>query len=144
MKTCFKCSKEKPLVDFYKHSGMTDGYLNKCKVCSKADALEHRFKNIDRIRQYDKERAKNPERIKASAEVSKLWRKEDKRRTICHSAVANALRSGALTRSPCCRCGEVKSLAHHENYDEPLNVVWLCQPCHKERHKEINSIKDKT
>jgi hypothetical protein len=28
-------------------------------------------------------------------------------------------------------------LAHHEDYDKPLEVVWLCQPCHKQRHKEI-------
>lgn len=142
MKTCFKCNKEKPLVDFYKHSEMTDGYLNKCKSCSKADVLEHRLKNIDRIRQYDKERTKNPERIKALAEVTRLWRHEDKRRSACHSAVARALKSGKLIRLSCSRCNEVKSLAHHENYDEPLNVVWLCQPCHKERHKELKLIKE--
>jgi hypothetical protein len=28
-------------------------------------------------------------------------------------------------------------LAHHEDYDRPLDVMWLCQPCHKQRHKEL-------
>jgi hypothetical protein len=32
----------------------------------------------------------------------------------------------------------MKTLAHHESYDEPLTVMWLCQPCHKQRHKEID------
>ena len=140
MKTCFKCNVSKPLVDFYKHSAMADGYLGKCKECTKFDANNHRASNLEKIRQYDRDRAKNPERSKASAEISKAWRSEDKRRMKCHNAVAKAIKSGVLTRLPCVRCGEVKSLAHHEDYDEPLNVMWLCQPCHKQRHKEIKEL----
>ena len=140
MKTCFKCNVSKPLVNFYKHSEMADGYLGKCKECTKLDASNHRANNLERIRQYDRDRAKNPERIKANFEITKVWRSEDKRRSKCHSAVAHAIRSGELTRLPCVRCGEIKSLAHHEDYDEPLNVMWLCQPCHKQRHKEIKEL----
>jgi ribosomal protein S27AE len=44
-----------------------------------------------------------------------------------------------LVRMPCIRCGEAKSVAHHEDYDKPLEVMWLCQPCHKQRHKELKS-----
>ncbi len=35
MKTCFKCNKEKPLSDYYKHKKMGDGHLGKCKDCTK-------------------------------------------------------------------------------------------------------------
>lgn len=140
MKTCFKCNVQKPLTDFYKHSMMADGYVNKCKECNKNDVFEHRLKNIERIRQYDKDRSKNPQRKKANVEINKVWRNEDKRRVQCHSAVAKAIRSGELVRSPCIKCGDVKSLAHHEDYDKPLEVIWFCQPCHKQRHKEINQL----
>lgn len=136
-KTCFKCNTIKPLSEFYAHSGMADGHLNKCKECNKKDVSEHRLKNIDRIRQYDRDRAKNPNRQNSASQITKAWRQADKRRNQCHIAVARAIRSGELVRQPCVRCGDVKSLAHHEDYDKPLDVMWLCQPCHKQRHKEL-------
>lgn len=136
-KTCFKCKKCLPLTEFYKHSAMGDGLLGKCKECTKNDVSANRLKNIDRIRQYDRDRARNPERAKAAAEISANWRKEDKRRTKAHSAVAKALRAGFLSKLPCCVCGSDKSMAHHESYDAPLIVAWYCQSHHKARHKEM-------
>ena len=136
-KTCFKCNAVKLLEDFYKHPNMPDGHVNKCKECNKKDVTDNRKKNIERIRQYDRDRAKNPNRQKAAAAISTAWRQADKRRNKCHNAVSRAIRSGELIRQPCIRCGEVKSYAHHEDYDKPLDVMWLCQPCHKQRHKEL-------
>ena len=136
-KKCFKCNAIKPLGEFYKHPRMFDGHVNKCKECNKNDNTANRNKNIEKYRSYDKERAKIPERIKANAEVNRVWRAEDKRRSRAHSAVSHAIRGGTLVRLPCIRCGEQKSVAHHEDYDKPLEVMWLCQPCHKQRHKEL-------
>jgi len=136
-KECFKCKTVKPLEEFYKHPSMPDGHVNKCKECNKNDVTANRNKNIERIRAYDRERAKNPERIQLNLEVNRAWRAEDKRRQVAHNAVARAIRNGSLVRVPCVKCGEQKSLAHHEDYDKPLDVMWLCQPCHKQRHKEL-------
>ena len=137
MKVCFKCKTEKPLAEYYKHSAMADGHLNKCKECTKNDANKHRVENLEKIRAYDRARGKNPGRIKANTEVNRAWRAEDKRRQAAHTLVARAIRNGSLFRLPCIRCGEKKSVAHHEDYDKPLEVMWLCQPCHKQRHKEL-------
>lgn len=120
---------------------MLDGYLNKCKECTKKDANNHRKNNLEKIREYDRQRAKLPERIKQNLKVNKAWRDADKRRSIAHNAVARAIRKGLLMPESCCRCGSDVSLAHHEDYDKPLDVVWLCQPCHKQRHKEIDAQK---
>jgi hypothetical protein len=137
-KECFKCKTVKPLSEFYKHSGMADGHLNKCKECNKNDATTHRNKNLEKIREYDRARGKESKRIKAATEITRAWRAEDSRRKLAHSQVAKAIRNGTLVRQPCVRCAETKSVAHHEDYDYPLAVMWLCQTCHKQRHKELN------
>lgn len=138
-KVCFKCNVVKPLSEFYKHSRMADGHLNKCKNCTKQDANKHRSENLEKVRQYDRERGKRPERIKAGVEINRIWRAEDKRRQKAHNMVSKAIKTGKIMREQCCRCGNEKTVAHHEDYDKPLDVMWLCQPCHKQRHKEINA-----
>jgi len=116
---------------------MADGFLNKCKDCAKNDSTNHRNSNLEKVRAYDRERSKSSERRKATTEVVKAWRAEDKRRQIAHNKVRVAIQNGKLIREPCIRCGDKKSVAHHEDYDKPLDVMWLCQPCHNKRHKEI-------
>lgn len=137
-KKCFKCNTIKSFDDFYKHRAMADGYLNKCKNCAKKDVAEHRKENIEKIRAYDRDRAKNKERVKQSVEITKVWRAEDKRRMAAHNAVARAIKSGQLKKKSCERCNSEKSVAHHEDYNKKLDVIWLCQICHTQRHKELN------
>ena len=136
-KECFKCETVKPLEEFYKHKMMADGHLNKCKACTKSEVAKHRVENIERIREYDKERAKRPERKAVNITINRAWRSEDLRRQKAHRLVSRAIKKALLVRAPCCRCGSERSLAHHEDYDKPLDVMWLCQPCHKQRHKEL-------
>ena len=137
LKECFKCKAVKDLGEFYKHSGMSDGHLNKCKECTRNDVTTHRNKNLEKIRAYDRERGKNADRLKAKTAINKAWRNADKRRMAAHNAVSRAIKAGTLLRMPCIRCGDHNSVAHHEDYDKQLEVMWLCQPCHKQRHKEI-------
>lgn len=139
-KKCFKCQATKPLMDFYKHPKMADGHLNKCKDCAKADVSVHRQNNLEKIREYDRQRGKLPERIKQNIAFTKVWRNEDRRRSVAHNAVARALKAGNLIPQPCERCSSEVTVAHHEDYDKPLDVVWLCQSCHKKRHIEMLKI----
>lgn len=50
------------------------------------------------------------------------------------SLANKALRRGKLIRKPCEKCGNAKSEMHHEDYDKPLQVTWLCRPCHLDLH----------
>jgi len=63
-KKCFKCGKTKKLNEFSKHKGMADGHLGKCKECARKYALDYREKNIEKVREKDRQRAKLPHRRK--------------------------------------------------------------------------------
>lgn len=45
MKSCIKCKETKPLTEFHKHKGMSDGRINKCRVCVVEAVSEWRIKN---------------------------------------------------------------------------------------------------
>lgn len=53
-----------------------------------------------------------------------------------HILVGNALREGKILKQICEACGEHRVVAHHDNYDKPLEVCWLCQAHHIQWHKE--------
>src|SRR3972149_5519109 len=56
-------------------------------------------------------------------------------------AVREAVRSGQIeSRAACEECSaEVPSLhRHHSDYRRPLDVRWLCPPCHRAEHTRSN------
>lgn len=152
-KRCFKCGSEKPLSDFYRHSKMADGHLNKCKDCTRADVQGNRANRLDYYREYDRRRANLPHRVKmreecaqteqgkaATADGKAAWAERNKDKRYAHFSLKRALMSGAIERpSSCSRCGAsgVRIEGHHPDYTRPLDVVWLCSPCHKAEHKRV-------
>ena len=133
-KKCFKCSKTKDVSDFYKHREMADRHLGKCKECTKKDSTEHRNKNIERIREYDKQRSKLPHRKILASKIQKKYRKQHPLRGRANLKLSRAAKAGKINKlSKCELCGtkERRICGHHSDYSEPLNVVWVCYICHK-------------
>jgi len=153
-KKCFKCCVELPLEKFYKHAQMADGRLNKCVECTKSDVKKHRLENIEHFRSYDKYRASAPHRVAARKEYRatkqgkaavqrshKKWGERNPERKAAQHAVSNALRDGKITRLHCFVCGDAKTQAHHADYSNSLGVTWLCDPHHKQVHREFKELK---
>lgn len=78
----------------------------------------YRQNNLDRHAEYQRNyRAKNPETTKA------------------HSVINTLKRQNKITPQPCEVCGEEKVEAHHDDYNEPTKVRWLCKKCHMKWHR---------
>ena len=76
-----------------------------------------------------------PDFISRHPEIKGIWKK-----------ISQAKKSGELKQKPCEVCGRIDSIAHHDGYNKPLDVRWLCRPCHYQRHKTkkikfVNNIK---
>ena len=134
-KACFKCGEKKPLDEFYAHPQMGDGRLGKCKDCAKKDVRAHRIKHPEKHREYDRERAKRPDRVARNVQRARDYRDASPEKRAAHIAVSNAVRDGKLQKLPCAFCGSIERLeAHHHDYSKPLDVTWLCSACHSRFH----------
>ena len=152
-KVCFKCEQEKPLTEFYRHKAMFDGYLGKCKECTKKDVKDNRDKNMDYYREYDKTRFKNDPRVKARHEkyqasdagkaagsrAKKRWAESNIVKRAASTIIGNAVRDGKVIKpNNCEQCGikHHRIHGHHDDYAYPMVVRWLCPKCHCAWHKE--------
>lgn len=130
MKTCFKCGTEKPLNDYYKHPRMADGHLNKCKACTRNDSALRLIVKMKDPEWVEKERIRHIEKFRRYSKGTELEIKKIKAR----SEVKKAITNKSIQRLPCAVCGSTKVQGHHEDYDKPLEVTWLCIRHHNDRH----------
>jgi hypothetical protein len=143
MKTCYKCQKTLPPSDFYPSVCKPDGLSSMCRVCHRAWRRGHYQKyKAETEATKAKWAARNPEKVKA------IIRAKSKRRypamkgcglTRVYRKVSFAVSTGKLQRGPCVVCGSENSVAHHEDYSKPLDVVWYCQLHHAELHEKTGS-----
>ncbi len=119
MKKCSKCKIERKLSAFSKDKSCKDGLCCQCKNCRrKYRQSEAGIKSQHRFSQ--KYKSKNPEKTKAI------------------NIVNNAVRDGKLTRPSVCESCPYEGFieAHHEDYNKPLDVSWLCRKCHIKIHRK--------
>ncbi|KKM01344.1 hypothetical protein LCGC14_1795370 [marine sediment metagenome] len=121
---CGLCREEKPIEEYYRNKSRPSGRGFWCKECCKGyERLPHRkgrhakwrgsSKGIERTRQYNQEHYA-----------------EEKPKNQTRSATKRLVKLGVIKKMPCGICGDGNSQAHHPDYTQPLEVVWLCQSHH--------------
>lgn len=143
MKECSECEIEKSLDSFEKEK---KGRRNKCKECRKIDRRAWLDKNKDHCKKYRQDnKAKRAIQIKdwRSTENGKKSGKAATERT--NQKYLNAYKSRRYYNhhkhkidilNNCQKCNEESKLSgHHEDYNKPLDVIFLCVTCHEEWHR---------
>ncbi len=132
-KKCSECGRELPISEFNKKRRSRDGLQDRCRECfsryNKERYASTRENTREAVRRY---RSENPENVLATR--LRMCEKNPTRKNSYH-AVEEALRCGILTKPHTCSgCGcpdtEHRIEAHHHDYSKPLDVIWLCTPCH--------------
>ena len=112
-------------------------------------------KILEYARAYSREYRKDPEKLKKHNETYRKWYEKNGRDRasdyveaitewrIKHpeaikakTKVQYAIKAGKLVRPlQCTFCKrETRLSGHHEDYNKPLEVIWLCSSCHKNKH----------
>jgi hypothetical protein len=158
VKKCTKCKQEKPLEDFSRDNRPgRGGRASQCKECvsaaqrtpqarrrarekyaenpgqDRARALLWRENNPEKARaQWARSDAKNRE---AKRLRGRQWYAENPGLAAAHRTTTRAIASGRLIRQPCEECGATENIhAHHDDYDKPLEIRWLCAKHHMRLH----------
>lgn len=130
MKTCSRCKQRKSRADFYRLTTKADGLQNYCKPCSKAARKEY-YRTANG---YEAIAESNRHSRRADR---RRWRRQLPKRKRAHDAVYRATKAGRLQRQPCEACGAQDAEGHHDDYDKPLDVRWLCARCHGRQHRRV-------
>lgn len=111
---CYICKQYLPIKDFYDDRSRGTRKSSKCKRCS--NKLNTGNNRKEYFKKYQKE---NGYKIKAHWDANYYIR----------------------NRKPCEICGNKKAVKHHDDYNKPLKIRWLCYRCHVGVHREAKRIK---
>ena len=159
MKACFVCKIKKPINQFYKAiKGCRRGLTSYCKPCSIRASRKWALKNPDQVREnlarWQKEnrdrvrelarrwKVKNPATKDEMNRLQKNWRRNNLKRAKANQVLQYAVKNGKIEKPNICEDCD-KNIprdilhGHHEDYSKPLEVNWLCPPCHGDRHMGV-------
>lgn len=121
---CSKCKCDKDFSEFRKVPTNRNkrGYYSHCKQCEA----------ITKKKSYEK----NKPHYFVKAHES---RSRNKHKAAARALAAYHIKQGNIVKLPCEHpgCDRTDVDAHHDDYNKPKEVMFLCRPHHHARHKEL-------
>lgn len=65
------------------------------------------------------------------------WAARNPQAVWAHACLRSALKRGLIEKAPCEVCGSAEVDAHHDDYDKPMDVRWLCRRHHQAEHRRL-------
>lgn len=65
------------------------------------------------------------------------WAAKHPKEMWAHACLRSAIKKGLIDREPCEVCGALDVDGHHDDYDMPMVVRWLCRLHHKAEHRRM-------
>ncbi len=168
MKRCYRCKETMSIDSFSNDRSRKDGKSGRCRKCDTTVKANYRKRNSDKSKAYNGEyclenanklrknkaeqRENNNEKYK---KLDREWYSRHRERELlrkrnyrnsnpekinAYDLLAQAIRLGKISKPD--RCSSCKTvgqiLGHHEDYNKPLDVIWLCSKCHMRLHASKN------
>ncbi len=172
MKICSKCKEEKVLSEFNKAKKNKDGHRPECRTCQAIQAkkyssqphikaIKKKYGSQPHRRAIAKEYSSQPHRKAITKEykrklyqteagklsrakwAKKYWKKFPNARTSRSYYFTHKHKIAILDK--CQECGDGTLIeAHHCDYNKPMDVIYLCNSCHKAWHKNNTPLNRET
>lgn len=133
-KKCSRCGRKLPLTAFNRNKRNADGLQERCRECCSEYNRQRYASNPDRFKESARRRRNMHPDMDLATRIKACTKNPTKKNA--YMALDAAVRAGVLTRPHVCSgCGcpdtEHRIEAHHYDYTKPLDVIWLCTPCHR-------------
>lgn len=121
MKLCCFCHRSLPVAEFNYCRSNADGFANYCRACG-----------IEYKQQHYRERQEE------YYYRTTAWKQKHPERERAYRTVQAALNRGEIVRpESCTKCGRRGHIvAHHDEYEDPLDCKWLCLSCSRQVHAD--------
>ena len=148
-KICTVCKQKKLLSEFHKRQDTDDGLRYKCKDCANRKRIQWFLKNREKVKEYNRSEVGRKSQMKYcrsekgrenSKKKNKIRRRRYPEKRNAQSLLQYAVKVGKIKRPvKCSQCGKkCEPEGHHNDYNRPLKVTWLCHQCHINIHVNLS------
>ena len=148
-KTCRRCGEQKPPSAFHLDPHGRDGLHAVCRPCRRSQEIAryqteaelHKARSRawsakNRQRRADYQREWSAANREKKLRYAAAWKARnpgfDKIGSPARAKVRWAVKRGDLVKAAACQwCAGQPVEAAHSDYTKPLQVLWLCRPCHR-------------